>query len=498
MSRQKRGSIIQSMQVMGWLATRNYRKALWGLPAIIVIVAVAGTAIVSYKRPMQRRERYLSALQTALSEKHDALAQRYASKLKQLGMGDQPHVRLLGAINDYQNGRAQRAKQILDELAPSDGTGLASAHLLVAKDLSQRKDIDQDTAKTLLHHLRIAASIPGERQWANSLMSQIYLAQGDLKNAVSKLRTLVADKPQIWFLIADAEQKLGNKDARSQAIESAYKAFSEKVQEDPSNITNRIFLARAANDAQGFQAAESILMAGLQTSPDALALRTTLAALYVQQAKTVPIKDDHDIKGIGAQIALLQRALTLVPNHPQALQALMEYVNAPGMKRKQANKVLDEILASGQANAMVHFLLATQALVAGENETAQLHFELGYKKNPNLPYLLNNLAWLLANQDKPDTKRAMELIDKAISMVDSDSSVMPTLVDTRGHVLIKRKQWKDAIIDLESSAKFLRKPSQAASYRAIAEAYEALGQKELAETYQTRADGIELISDSDD
>ena len=110
----------------------------------------------------------------------------------------------------------------------------------------------------------------------------------------------------------------------------------------------------------------------------------------------------------------------------------------------------------------------------GRFDEAESLYRRVLHRNPENSDALNGLAWLLALRDRNDTKEALALIDHAISAQGS----MPSLVDTRGVVLIQAGQTDKAVLDLtRAKDSNVRNPNFALH---LAWAYQASGQIEKA------------------
>ncbi|QDV54969.1 hypothetical protein Mal33_09370 [Rosistilla oblonga] len=477
-----------------WIASRQWSKLLPAAPAVITALAIGGACVWTRSRSQALQPRYLKALSTAVESDQTEVAERYASKLVALGAENRPEVQWIQTVIDLRVGRLQNAQEKLIKLAPADTIGYPYAHLFVAKQIVQRNNIDPQTAAKLKHHLIAASSISVERQWTASTLSKIYVAENDLKSATRELEKVVQSKPEVWLLIANLKKQQGDEKGEQQAFAAAADHFSEQLKNDPNDNKNRLALAQATFQTEGFRATETILLEGLKRSPDAAEFRSALASLYVQHADDLRAKSSLQKLELSGVLELIERAIQLVPNHPIALQRLMLFLDESGIAEDKASQVLGDLLASGQANASVHLLVATRAMLTGDDATAKVHMDLGYQKNPNLPVLLNNMAWLVARQDPPQLDAAKSYADRALNLVGNKGEIANRFRDTRGHILVKMERWEEAIADLETAVPQLNDRAKAITLRALAKAYRALDQNEIAAAYEKQASTIGLDS----
>ena len=87
---------------------------------------------------------------------------------------------------------------------------------------------------------------------------------------------------------------------------------------------------------------------------------------------------------------------------------------------------------------------------------------------PQTPAIANNLAWVLATSEPPDTARALDLSNLAVERSPND----PSFRDTRGRILMKLGRWKDALSDLEAALP--GNSDNADLHKALAEVYDRL------------------------
>jgi uncharacterized protein HemY len=86
---------------------------------------------------------------------------------------------------------------------------------------------------------------------------------------------------------------------------------------------------------------------------------------------------------------------------------------------------------------------------------------------------LNNLAWLLMQDDPPQWFRARELLDMALRGSPDD----PEILATRGDLLGRMGQWEAAVEDLERALSICAE--MPCLHGMLADAYQVLGDTEL-------------------
>src|SRR5262249_58618903 len=118
----------------------------------------------------------------------------------------------------------------------------------------------------------------------------------------------------------------------------------------------------------------------------------------------------------------------------------------------------------------------------GQPAEARVDLEQAFKLAPDLPAVANNLAWLLANDSRPDLPRALELVNVALKHSPKELNFR----DTRGRILAKLGRWQEALEDLEAALP--GSPNNPGLHRALADAYEHLGDPAMAAKHRGLAE----------
>ncbi|QDS86560.1 Tetratricopeptide repeat protein [Rosistilla ulvae] len=487
--KRKRGP---GFQPGAWFASRRWDKALTAAPAVVVATAIGATCGWTLTRTEALQQRYLQSLSRAVEEDQTEVAERYANKLTTLGVAERPEVQWIRTVIDLRQGRLETAQAMLAKLAPHDAVGYPQAHLFIAQQLARQNGPDKQAATLLKHHLMAASSISAQQEWTAETLAKIYLAENDLKSATDQLETIAPEKPETWLVIAKIKQQQGDEAGQREAFQAATAALTKQITDQPDDTARRLLLAQATLKSEGFRATEAILLAGLKRNSEAAELRDALATLYVQHSDKIRSTAVSGSGEIVDAFQLIKRAIKLAPNHSQALQRLVSFLDEPGLAEEHAQQMVSDLLASGKATANVHLLLATRAMMAGDDATAQIHMDQGFEKDPNLPTLLNNMAWLVARQDPPDLETALGYANKAIGLVGNNREIAMRVRDTRGHILVKMERWQAAIDDLETALPQLSDRAKINTHKALTKAYRVLGQNDAATAHQRQAEAVGL------
>jgi uncharacterized protein HemY len=165
----------------------------------------------------------------------------------------------------------------------------------------------------------------------------------------------------------------------------------------------------------------------------------------------------------------------------------LRLVRWPAADAREAQQIRDELNkhadAGGPTAPALHTVIGTAAAQSGDLTDAREHLEKANQQKPNNPGILNNLAWVLANSQPPELDRASELVNKAVELLPEDAQIR----ETRGQILVRKKQWQAAIVDLELALPKIKQESVPGVHKALAEAYEGIGNLELAKTHREKA-----------
>ncbi|HUT43586.1 MAG TPA: tetratricopeptide repeat protein, partial [Desulfobacterales bacterium] len=172
-------------------------------------------------------------------------------------------------------------------------------------------------------------------------------------------------------------------------------------------------------------------------------------------------------------------ALKENPNFPQPYYALAKIY----LMEKQEDKAIAQykaILGKNPNQAGPHMLLGTIYDVQKRFDLAEKHYSTALDINPDFSPAANNLAYLLAKQDK-NMNKALSLAQKAKEMLPNDPKVM----DTLGFIYYKKGLYDSAIAEFTDSLKKI--PDNAMVRFHLGLTYYNKGDKDLAKTELKKA-----------
>jgi tetratricopeptide (TPR) repeat protein len=462
---------------LGWWFTRRWRQLLGGIPAILFAGLILFPAVFFWMSDRTKlADRYKTELNRAIVRDDFEASDVYLRKLLRLNATDND-VRYAMAYVAGHRGDQRRAEEILTKLVSTDD-GYPRAHLWMARKLvRENPNSFSEQPDTLIHHLKAALQTTPPPAAAHGLLGEVYFQNQQYDLAIKHFKAAAKKLPKLHLRLARVYLKLNDEFSAKQELEQAARYFRLRVEADADDIEARTSWALVCDLQHDFPQAETILVDGLKRRPGDSTLKKLLAQLCVQESDRLVQRYN---KNIGERLVLLERALQYAPNHPAALDRLAMFFSLEGEAGETARGRLKQVLAEGKASATVHLILATQALHSGDLKSAELHFDQGYRLNSNLPVLLNNFAWLLANQQPPQLDRALGLVNQALQIAPNQ----PHIRETRGQIYAKQGRWRDALADLEFALPHMSGNGEL--HHALSVVYRELGDEELASEHRRR------------
>lgn len=474
------------------------RPWFWLLPAappLITFCAMMAVGITETTKTIDHQDRYLKALDLAYANEDFTAASVYFTKLREIGYKRYPNARLIGAVLDSRAGRNEAARQVLSQIAPSDRIGFRPAHLWQAKEMLAR-ELSETELIEARHHLQATLGDEKDEVWIITSLAQVCIQQKDFQTALDQLTRIVEDQPELYILISEIHEKLGNAEGSAEALRHASEYFLKRLNEDPSNTDTRTTLAMIYYKQGDLDSGLRTITQGLKSHDADPRLRANMSKLLIARFDEVTRQQAPDSGGVVMQLSLLQQAIEMDSNNPLVLMRLKSLMDDPDAEaRTGATDILNQMLAAGQSTGTVHFILGTHAVAQGDTASARFHFQQSYEDlrslddNPEVPSLLNNLAWMMLQQgDHLD--QALELINQSIRLLKDNDPRRPFIRETRGRILMAIQKWPEAVTDLEFALTSLDQDGQLATHKALAKAYQQLGKPEIAAEHEKFANQL--------
>lgn len=389
--------------------------------------------------------------------KKDAAERKLATELKEaLNAGDQPaisriyaelkesepkssDIRHLLCVTAYQQNELEFANQLLDELAPENGTGFGLSHYLKALNISKREGMVKDDFEDMVRHLQIAVRSEDIPNDAYRLLGDGHFFLKEFKHAISSYRKIEKPTPETQYKIGLAFLGTQNQQQAVEEMALAAERLGEKYRTDPSDLKSLVLSTKALFFAGRVNEAEEVLLNALEKN-DNVVIRNELIQTYLEQFKRAG--------NLVRRKEILQRICQLDPSmriHPQTRAAFFE--------------------------------LATFLVKEQRYEEAKAYYQICASRIDFPASIKNNLAWLEMKLPNGDLEQALKLADEAVK---DPQDTRPEFFGTRGQVLARLGQWEKAKPDLEKAVTEIAQKNEVQS--ALAVVLARLGDQESAKS----------------
>lgn len=462
--------------IAAWWSSRTMRHILWGSPVVLVVVACGYLTAASRSLPAgELLGRYSKAARVAMATQDFSAARVLWDRALQIDPSNlESRFQLalaLGGIRDF-----ERMQLIIADLAPADRAVYAPAHLVRAKILVAPNRISKNDANLAESHLLRAIQLQASNVEAHAMLGQLYMSTARPSLAQDHLAIAVRENPALLLSLAKAHSLQGHKREAERYGVRAEEFFRGQAAKNFDDATARLNWAESLMFLEQFQRAVDILKQGLALNENA-AYRTALARVYVNWSDTLgkdPAVDPSD------QFKLLAEGLRIEPNEVQLFNRMMLLLKGKERSANEIRKSLIGMLARGEAPALVHLMLGTDAGQRGDTQDAVYHLKRAHERDPNIMVIVNNLAWYLSHSEAPDLEAALKLIDLAIAQQPA-----PQFRDTRGEIQMQLGNWESARDDFEAALPFMKGDRRL--HASMGRVYRELQRPELAEEHERLA-----------
>jgi tetratricopeptide (TPR) repeat protein len=321
------------------------------------------------------------------------------------------------------------------------------------------------------HELAIEASNRVLKQRGDDVPTRLILAQELVRmerraDALAQLTAISEDKQTGETLYAQARiHRLNGDSAKARAL---FERANEKLPNHPEVLEALLQLDREEN-----RIAESVqrIDAAVRAQPENHRL------VHLQGLVQVLVG-----RGPEAEKSF-RRAIELQPNDLAPYQSLAQYLAYSG-RREEVLATYERAAAQRPDNSGLQLVLGSLHEAYGDTAKARETYEKAIQMDPNLAPAKNNLAYLLAESG--------DSLDRALDLAQEAKSLLPEsghAADTLGWVLFKKGIPSAAVSHLKEAEGLFRPddPNLAIVRHHLAQAYEALGQKDEAREALRRA-----------
>ncbi len=470
---------------VSWLETRRMRRLLHGIPAVALAGVLIGLMLSSGREASRGTiSAYLAQAQQARHAEDFDAAEFYFRKLEQLAPRD-AQIKFEHAQMYAQQERYASAAAILQTLVrDSDRTNDTKVHLELARWAIEGRLELEDPVGFAKSHLNQVLEDDPKNAYAHYFYSELFKRLGDLDNAIRHLERVASKTSDLRLKLAAYYEIRGDTDLSRSEAKLVVKDLAHQIRENQSADINAWTQLAGAHLLMREYAQAADIMKEAVTKFDNAACRLFLGRIYVRWSDELFRTNSQDVAG---RMQLLQQAILIAPDEPEALQRLVQIANAEGEGADEAQRWLNEALVDGEAPAVIHFILGTMAAGKGDLPTALRHLDQANSLNPRTGVTLNNLAFVLAHMQPPDLPRALEMSMQAVRIAPNSAAFL----ETRGQIYAQMGSHSEAITDLEQALKRITNLStRINAHESLATCYEALGDAQLAKLHHEKAEEL--------
>lgn len=414
--------------------------------------------------------------QSHFDKGHYAEARIAAMRLTQDGAQSQKAV-LIEAKALRGMGRQMEAARLLARLAPADRPGYVPAHVMQAAILLAQQSPDVQTAG---RHMNLALQSDPSNQDALELAARFAAGRNDWKNALHHLNQLNMEKRgDLMLLKATALQFAGFTDESvlfARKAEVTLRSMQESASDSGDSI--RFSIAVSLSLQRQFDQAVQWMLSTIKNAPTKEECQV-IGGIYLSWSRHLKEQPNADKLQV---MELLEQGIQITPDSQDLIMAFLSDCDELPVSASERSQHVSRILSKGGiATSFMHYYLGVQDWKHGDKESARAHFELASSLNSGFSVITNNLAMAIASvsDDRGELEKALFMMNEVIKQQPEN----PFFLDTRGHVLAKLGQLKEAVRDLEHSLAHAR--DKKATHATLAVFYQQLGMPELATEHRS-------------
>jgi cellulose synthase operon protein C len=353
------------------------------------------------------------------------------------------------AALDLALNKSDEARKHFDKLLAADPTNAAAKQSLAT--LLVRTGNTSDEVAQLLTSVVKASPSDVRAQLA---LVNFYLGRGDSKLAMAAAReasTIVVDQPDILLT-------LGRTYLAANDMQQAITTFNRLATLQPKSPQPHLGLADAHMALKDRGSATRSLKRALEIDPKlihahrglvSIALAERQPSVALEAARTVQkqwpaeavgwvLEGDVEASRKNTKAALTAYQAALRKDNAQEAATRAHGAMVAAGQVEDAEKFAQRWIAEHPTDALFSFYLADRALAARDYALAESRYREVVRMQPNNALALNNVAWLMVQQNKPG---AIEYAERANRLLPG----RPPLMDTLASVLAQEKQLPRAL-----------------------------------------------------
>ncbi len=465
--------------VAGWRRAK-FRNLLYGIPALIALISLGILWQAARVNARTIDTKYLDQARRAMEKENYGAAEVFLARvIADSNAADKQASFDLGEVYE-QTDRKERAMGIFRDLAPDDRRGYPPAHrkqaMLLADQLTSQSDGDH--IRLVRHHLTHADAQRTPvmaRAWAS-----YYLALNQAEPAIERLELAVQQFPELSLLLGDLYLTTGKVENARTSFSNASDFLRERVEKDPQNRAARITFANTLLKLGDLNECRAVLELGLKLDPDG-PYKQLLASLFTNRHDAMAQQEGNTVSSLLTQLRI---ALTYDPTFTPAYERLVSYGEGNVEGGGDLSDILADVIARGKEPGLAHFAMSILKWKENDIPATKWHLERAYSLLPDMPFVANNLAWILATEDPVDIDQALEVISPVVEKYPNE----PRLLDTHATILMKQEKWTEALDGLERALMHQKNENARAElHTKLAEVCEQLNQSQLAAKHRELA-----------
>lgn len=466
-----------------WVVSRPYSAYGPAVPGILVVIAFFSPLMFQWlNKDRWQGQYYLQILGTQEGAADVALEAIAVGRLLERNP-KRIDLRIQKALLHEKQGQDEDARREMETVVMQSGNPVA-AFWLLKKDfrLAEVAKWDDEQHVRFRQLCSICAAKENDKVFVPSqmLLAEYLVAIGVTEEAIALLESIAKDNCELQLVSAALHSQLGNDTAALKWASQAEQGLQNLVSANPTNIEYRLNLAKALLMLGQHEAVVMTLNEGYELTKNA-DLLTAGAEAFAAWAIRIEKQEQVSSESLIQRLNMLSRATELAPRTPIVVETLVRTVIQCAESNEPEIVTLRDNLVSKVDSERAHFIKGTIAVLRGDMTEAEGHLNLAMSDSANIPGVLNNLAVVLYQQENPDLDRALSLVNAALKTVPNQ----PVIRETRGQILLRMKQYKEAVFDLEFALSAKAPPQPI--HEALAQAYEAIGMVDLARTHQELA-----------
>ena len=379
---------------------------------------------------------------------------------------NKPEYQYKLALSCFERREIERGLNIINSISPLNKSGHPLGHLFLANYHLKAKPNSKSEAMANLAkartHVERCLSQDDSNVDALKIKGSLLMITQEHAGAYEVYERLFALDPKYYEPLRGINIRLGRPEKNESVLNEAIERFNKSlVGSKPPSLSERIGVFQSLTKCyvikKDFETIESRLLEEIkfqdqmQKGKKVVWPKQLLAKTYGAWAGEFPRTTLESSK---ARLELFQRSYNLNPSDELVLRELARLGNDNVEEiANEARKIYDAA-SDNEAPAMVLNELGTGALANGKHDAAIRYFELARQKAPQNAEVLNNLAYAYLGGTHPNPKRALNLVNEALSVlpnVPQNEKYRTHFHDTKGKALLQLNQVAEALASFESA-----------------------------------------------